>query len=306
MVAASLGLCLTERKQRVVMIDGDFGGANLHSCIGVAPPKVSLYDFVEKKAIDDSALIVRTGCGDLRLVSGAMDDVSMANPKYAQKLRLLREIASFDADYVIIDLGAGTTYNTLDFFLIADHGIVSVLPEPTSIENAYRFIKAAFFRRLKNLEHAYALTKVSERVFAEKDARHIRTPADFVKALVREAPGPGAQLQKDLAELSFRLVVNQVRGPEDLATAANVRTVCAKYFGIKIDLLGTVPYDNAVWQAVRAQKPVILAAPESSAAKALRALTSALEGAVHTATATPSPHEQRAPAPREPRYELTP
>ena len=64
-------------------------------------------------------------------------------------MRLLRQIASTGADYTFLDLGSGTGFNVL-FFLIADLGVVSVIPEPTSVENAYRFVKALYYRCLKH------------------------------------------------------------------------------------------------------------------------------------------------------------
>jgi flagellar biosynthesis protein FlhG len=270
MLSANLGLALAERGARVVLFDADLGGANLHTCLGVDPPKVTLSEFMDKKRNSLDELVVKTPHANVSLVSGALDEVGAANPKYSQKLRLLKEIARFDADYVIIDLGAGTSYNTLDFFLIADFGVVSILPEPTSIENAYRFVKAAFFRRLKNLEHAYGLSKVVDRIMSEKDRFVVRTPADLIGHIVREAPQRGRELAADLQSFGFKLVVNQVRSAEDEVTAKNVRSACSKYFGVEIELFGALPYDNAVWQAVRKRQAVIKAFPDSEVVLALR------------------------------------
>ena len=270
MLSANLGLALAERGHKVVLFDADLGGANLHTCLGVEPPKVTLSEFMEKKRTSLDELLTMTPHKNVSLVSGALDEVTAANPRYSQKLRLLKEIARFDADYVIIDLGAGTSYNTLDFFLIADFGIVSILPEPTSIENAYRFVKAAFFRRLKNLEHAYGISKVVDRIMADKDRFVVRTPADLIAHIVREAPGRGKDLAQDLQSFGFKIVVNQMRGPEDETTAKNVRSACSKYFGVDIELFGGLPYDNAVWQAVRKRQAVLKAFPDSDVARALR------------------------------------
>lgn len=272
MLSANLGLALAEMGNRVVLFDADLGGANLHTCLGVDPPKVTLGEFMEKKRTSIEELVTKTPHPNVSLVSGALDEVGAANPKYSQKLRLLKEIARFDADYVIIDLGAGTSYNTLDFFLIADFGFVSILPEPTSIENAYRFVKAAFFRRLKNLEHAYGLSKVVDRIMSDKQRFVVRTPADLIGHIVREAPQRGRELAADLQSFGFKLVVNQVRSPEDEITAKNVRTACSKYFGVEIELYGCLPYDNAVWQSVRKRQAVLKAFPDSEMARALRAI----------------------------------
>ena len=139
LLAANMGVHLVRNGKRAVLVDADLGGANLHTCIGIKPPEITLSDFVNRKVDVLEDVVSETGIPGLGLVSGALDFLGAANPKYTQKLRLLREIARLDVDYVIVDLGGGTGFNILDFFLIADHGILTVIPEPTSIENAYRF-----------------------------------------------------------------------------------------------------------------------------------------------------------------------
>ena len=57
----------------------------------------------------------------------------------------VRSIRKLEADYILVDLGAGNSLSVLDFFLMSDGGILVVTPEPTSMENAYRFLKSAFY-----------------------------------------------------------------------------------------------------------------------------------------------------------------
>jgi flagellar biosynthesis protein FlhG len=276
LVSASLAIGLAQLGQRVVVIDADLGGANLHTCLGIAPPQITLSDFLEKRVETIEEVIVPTKIPGLGLVSGALDLASAANPKYSQKLRLLKEIVRFSADIVLIDLGAGTAFNTLDFFLIADVGIVCTTPEPTAVENAYRFIKAAFFRRLKNLEVSYGIRPLVDQLMAERDERQIRTPVDLVREVKAHDPHKGAALEQEIRETRVRLLVNQVRTQEDAQLGANMRSVCTKYFGISVDVLGQIPYDNLVWQAVRKRQPLLLASPDAAAAQALRAIAEKL------------------------------
>ena len=151
LLSANLGIALARRGAKVVLADLDLGGANLHTCLGVPQPRGSLSDFIERRVASLSELLVPTPHENLSLLSGAMDGLEAANPRHQQKSKLLRNLRNLDVDYVLLDLGAGTAFNVLDFFLVADTGIVVMLPEPTSIENAYRFIKSAFFRRLQAL-----------------------------------------------------------------------------------------------------------------------------------------------------------
>ena len=87
--------------------------------------------------------MVQTSVPNLWLVSGNQALLEMANPKHSQKEMLFRHIRGLDVDDVLLDLGAGSAFNVLDFFLLARRGLVVVTPEPTAIENAEHFLKAA-------------------------------------------------------------------------------------------------------------------------------------------------------------------
>ena len=151
-IATNLAATLAGAGKKVVLVDADLGGANLHTLLGVPNPKTSLSDFISKKVPNLSDVMSSTTVENLWLVSGARALVDMANPNFGQKGKILRHINTLDADHVVLDLGAGSAFNVLDFFLVARKGVLVVVPEPTSVENAYHFLKAAFFRKLKRAE----------------------------------------------------------------------------------------------------------------------------------------------------------
>lgn len=62
-----------------------------------------------------------------------------ANMDASAKRRIVKALTAQETDYVILDLGAGTTYNTLDFYLLTYNSILVTTPELTSILNAYSF-----------------------------------------------------------------------------------------------------------------------------------------------------------------------
>jgi flagellar biosynthesis protein FlhG len=270
LVAANIGVQLAGSGKRVIMVDADLGGANLHTCLGMQPPKRTLSDFVERRVHDLASVVTPTPVERLGLISGALDFLGAANPKYTQKLRLLREVARLDVDVVIIDLGGGTGFNILDFFLIADHGVLTVMPEPTSIENAYRFIKAAYYRRLKTIEMAWNLRPLVEEAMSERSGAGLKTPADLVAYVEKKDPEGGLRLRTELARFPLKLVVNQARTPEEQKLGFAIADACRKYFGIPMEFLGAIPYDDAVWRAVRRRRPVVLDSPDSEASRSLR------------------------------------
>jgi flagellar biosynthesis protein FlhG len=189
--------------------------------------------------------------------------VGIANIRYAQKEALLRNLRHLDADYLIFDLGAGSNFHAIDFFLYADVGIVALLPEPTSIENAYRFIRHAYYRRLR---YSKNLTQVHSLIEAAMDIKNelgIKSPADLFREVNARSPEAATRLKSEIEKFRPKILINQSRTENDTHVGNSVKTVCKRYFGIEMDYLGHLDHDNAVWQAVRKKRPLLLEFPNS-------------------------------------------
>lgn len=265
LLTANLAVTLARSGARVIAIDLDLGGANLHTCIGAQDPEnlPCLTDFFEKRVQSLKDLARPTHFENLSIISGAADAVSIANLAHSQKQKLLTKIRTLDADYILLDLGAGTTFNTLDFFLCADLGLLAVLPEPTSVENTYRFVKSAFYRRLKSAERDYRVRELVDSVMARKDDLQIHTPADLLRQLERENPLTGGLVREIMGSFDMKFILNQVRTQADADIGFGIRNVCRKYFGINVDYLGSLEYDSSVWQSVRRRRPLAVEFPSS-------------------------------------------
>jgi len=266
LLSANLGIALAKRGAKVVLVDVDLGGANLHTCLGVPQPKVTLSDFIDKRVVKLEEVFTPTGHERLSLVSGAMDGLDAANPKHAQKVKLIRHLRTLDVDFVLLDLGAGTSFNVLDFFLVADTGIVVMLPEPTSIENAYRFIKAAFFRRLQAIAPDDGFAELVGRALAPRDGSLGKSPWDVVAEMRSQDPERATRLEHALGGFHPFVIVNQARTRADFDIGPTVAAAWKKFFGLELGYLGAVSHDDSVWQAVRSRKSLLSAFPTSPAA----------------------------------------
>jgi flagellar biosynthesis protein FlhG len=269
LVSANLGIALAQAGMRVLLVDVDLGGANLHTCLGVGQPNATLSDFVRSNKVQIEDIILPTGVPQLSLIAGAQDVLDAANLKYAQKQKLQRTLMAQQVDYLLLDLGAGTSFNTLDFFLMADHGVLVVLPEPTAVENAYRFVKAAFFRRLQQVEAQYGIEELVESALTTREGA-LRTPHDFIAQVRQQDAAAGARLERDLQSFRIRLVVNQARTDADMNVGAAVVSAWKKFFGLEMDDLGAIRYDDEAWRAVRKRRPILLERPDSPAAQGLQ------------------------------------
>lgn len=263
LVTANISICLSLMGYKVIAVDLDLGGANLHTCLGVPIPEKTLSDYISKKARTLQELLTPTPIQNLSIISGAQDDVGIANLKQMQKAKILARLSELDADFILLDLGAGTTYNTLDFFISADQGILTALPEPTSIENTYRFIKSVYHRKLKMVEDLLEVGPLIDQAMNAKISQN-STPADLISRVIEINPEMGMKLKMEVNKLSPKLIINQVRTQADIDIGFSMKIICRKYFGISLDYVGYLDYDATVWQSVKKRKPLLMEFPNSS------------------------------------------
>lgn len=263
LIASSLAISVARQGNRVIAVDLDLGGANLHTTLGMDLPKNTLSDFFSSRAGSIENCIVPSGIPNLDIISGAQDAVNVANIGHNVKLKLLQNLMTLDADYLVFDLGAGTTYNTLDFFLFADLGLITLLPEPTSIENGYRFIKSAYYRHLRQSPRLADVRSLIEMAMDIKNPLGIKCPSDLFREVNKVSPEASINLKIEIERFRPKLIINQARTQTDIDIGYSVKTVCKKYFGIDMDYIGYLDYDSAVWQSVRRKRPLVLEFPNS-------------------------------------------
>ncbi|MBI2604833.1 MAG: P-loop NTPase [Deltaproteobacteria bacterium] len=273
LISANLAIMAAQSGHKVVAVDLDLGCANLHTCLGVDIPSVTLSDFFSKRVTEIKDVLLPTGVRGLNLISGAQDSIGVANLKHTQKSKLLQKLHELDADYLVFDLGAGTAYNTLDFFLNADVGILVLLPEPTSIENTYRFIKSAYYRKLKVADSLFEIRPLIDMAMDQKNPLGIRSPADLLREASKFSPEIGTRLREEIHRFRPKLIINQTRTQSDVDIGFSIKSVCKKYFGIDMEYVGYLDYDSAVWQSVRRKRPVCLEFPNSKLASHFQRMT---------------------------------
>lgn len=268
-LSGNLAISLAKTGKKVILVDADLGCANLHTCLGIQVSGATLSDFVRGKVKSIQEVLFETGIPNVSLINGAQDFLEIANPKYREKMKLIRQIRELEFDYLILDLGAGTSFNILDFFLMSDVGILTVLPEPTSIENVYRFIKSAFYRRFKKVVKAPEIKNVITQAMDQKNDLGIRTPFDLIEQVEKIDPEVGKKLKEQLYELRPKIIVNQVRSKDDITLGFSMRSSCAKYFGIQVEYIGYIEYDDNVWKATKLSRPLMLEFPFSKSAQGI-------------------------------------
>lgn len=244
---------------RTVLMDVDLGGANLHTLLGIKSPARTLNDFITRKFNKLEDICIGTSEKNLRLISGASDVLSLANPHFSQKVKLMTHLSRLDADYVVLDLGAGTSFNVLDFFLIAHKKIIVLTPEPTSIQNAYIFVRNAVYRKLSRLSSKnpslQALIKIA---MDPKNVLKIRTIKELFQ-FIEEADENNIieVLKKEIGDIHLGVVTNMVKNEREENAGRIVQIVAEKYLTIPSTDLGCVFYDKHVHSMVSDMIPLI-------------------------------------------------
>lgn len=262
-VAANLALVLARKGKQVVLADLDVGGADAHVLVGLLNPPLTLTDFLNHRIeqLDDLAQPLPIH-PNLRIIPGTGDTLATANMAYSQKKRLIRNFQDIRADVIVVDIGAGAGYHALDFFLMADHHVAVATPDPTSVLDLYRFIKLAAIRRVLSM---FVMRDVMAEGLANRDYSSVEE--------VLEAAGKTDESGRAIAETTLRafqptLILNRVSGRARV-NVLQLKKLLKEYVGGDLTLLGEIPEDPAMQQAVRAYVPVVQHAPSSPAAAAL-------------------------------------
>ncbi len=267
MVSILLASALARQGKRTIIIDADLGGANLHTMMGIKTPVRTLNDFITRKYNTLDEICIQTTESGLQLNCGASEILSLANPQYAQKNKIVQGLMHLPADHVILDLGAGTSYNVLDFFLIADHPIVVVTPQPISIQNAYGFVRNTIYRKLSRIAGQQpSLNRLIKTAMDPKNDSQMRTIHDLFDAVAKEFDDHLADQIKE-AVFSIRpwLITNNAQDKRDRNAGRIIQLVAEKYLTIRAEELGAIYFDPMVEQMVSQMRPVSILPPESSA-----------------------------------------
>ncbi len=276
-VSSNLAAAMAGAGRRCAVIDLDLGGANLHTLLGVRRPRYSLSHLLTGDVGSLAELMVQTSVPNLWLVSGDQALLEMANPRHTEKEKLLCGIRKLEVDEVVLDLAAGSAFNVLDFFLLARRGLVVVTPEPTAIENAEHFIRAAFYRSLREVARRPDVAAAIRRLRENGRARRVHSARELV-ALVRAIDPPAAKPLEDRARVfAPLLVVNQVRAPEQRSVGPQLVAACRDRLGVALELAGTIEVDPSVAAAVAQGQPALQAFPRCLFSRHIEALAQRLQ-----------------------------
>lgn len=257
-VTSSLGITLSKLGRSVLIVDFDLSGANLHTCFGLAPSERTLRNYFDgsHKLVD---LVQPTDVPRLSYIQGYWDDWSLSEISVDQVRKFMESCRATEFDIVIVDLGAGSGLSNMEMMKMADERIVITDPEPTSVEKMYRYLESYICHGLRDYSNSESFQKIQ---LALRDYRAAKKTGLFsFRDYLQDATGFSFDYFDQLNEHPIRLIVNSTRSRLDQDLGFSIKSVISKYFDLKIDYMGALEYDNAVWQSVRNMEPALIGKP---------------------------------------------
>jgi flagellar biosynthesis protein FlhG len=272
LLAANLGVAFAQAGQRVILADLDLGASNLHLVLGHQSPKTGIGLWLNDIRKSFNEVIVNTDVRGLRFIPGDQEIPGTANLKISQRKALIKRLLALkdEADYLILDLGAGTHQSILDFFLLSGQGIVVSAPAVTSVLNAYVFLKNTVFRVMYTIfaRGSPALSYLEQARKEGSGPLRLYIPKMLPEIKARD-PASYDNFMDHLNRFHPKLIMNMIDDPKDADVAMKIRRSCAEYLDLKIEHLGVIYRDGIQDTALASRLPVILYKPQSIIAQGI-------------------------------------
>lgn len=204
----SINLAIQFRKmgKRVIILDADFGLANIEIMFG-AVPKHNLCDLIyQGKSITD---IITWGPMEIGFISGGSGIAGMSNLSKDYLDYIIQNLAELDsiADVIIVDTGAGISDAVLEFLVACGEVLLVTTQEPTSITDSYSLLKA-LYRHPRFDEASTKVKMIANRVNKEADgevlyeklnvvvSRYLKIPLNYLGSIPEDAQLANAVMQQ--------------------------------------------------------------------------------------------------------------
>ena len=268
--ASNIAIALAQEGKKVVLADLDLGASNLHLILGTGSIKNGIGTFLCNTEINFKDIIFDTEYKNLQFIPGDGEIPGMANLTNEQKTKLIRQLYLLEADYLILDLGAGTSFNTVDFFLSSSMGIIVTSPSLTATLNAYLFLKNVVFRLMTTSfkKDSWAGKYFEELIQEGKNFQRVYIPK-LIEKIKTEDIESYSTFIKRMDAFKPMLVMNMLEDPKDSQKAVKIRRSCKEYLGVDLEHLGVIYFDHFQEIALNSRLPIIIYKPNSVLSQAI-------------------------------------
>lgn len=263
MLSANLGVYVAQSGKRVLLIDALRWGQNLHSFLGMPSPSKTVDELMGEKTESIEDLILETPYVKLKLLCGMKE--MQTDTAGTKAPFLIEQVHRLPFDFVILDLGSGLSFNLFDHALWSDYAILITVPEPTAVENTYELLRGLYFRLFKTVEAKLGIEGVTEKAMLNSAELGIKTPRDLVSAIHFFNPEAGDRLKNEIGRFRVKLLLNMLCSSGEDDVAQGMVTVCRRYFGFRMEHIGSIDHDSAIPASIRRRQPLAIIHKEANA-----------------------------------------
>lgn len=274
MLTANLAAALALAGHTVVAVDLDLGGSNLHTWLKLPNTHPGIGDFLKRRLENLGQLVVPTAIAGLGLLPGDGRMPFMANISHEQKIQLITSLREIPADYLLLDLGAGTALNTLNFFALARRGLLITTPEPTAIMNKLTFLKNFLYHLIVGLVRAEPrLMELTLDALRQPIEREPVTVTHLVERIRDINPDKATEIERLCQRFQPAIVINLAAGDDDVSHLKRLKPVIKTVLAMEVDFWFYIPEDATLKQHLRQKGIFVQACPEAPAAVKIVELT---------------------------------
>lgn len=263
LIAVQLGILIAELGLRVVLVDADLNGANLHTFFGLEDPQYSLGHVLsgEQEARD---VVLPTGVQELGLIAGLYQDLrDLSDASQAERFSV--SLGALDADITLWDVGSGAGAWQTRLFDQADVGILVSSPSFQGMERDYFFL-----RRL-------CLWKMQGSLTSAPPSQGW-LPMPWLTALRAQDPSRAHALRRALRKKPVYCLVNGISQIADSHLEREIAPVIRRFFGLQTVPLGSLEYDERLSITSASRRPFVFEFPDSRWVQQMRGVTEHLLG----------------------------
>ncbi|MDM8515905.1 P-loop NTPase [Desulfobacterales bacterium HSG16] len=272
-LAANLAIALARMGHTTTAVDLDLGGANLYSCLGIPNRFPGIGDFMKSGNIKFNDLIIDTKIPNLKFLPGDGKTPFMADISFEQRRLLLKKIKSIPSRYVILDLGAGTVFNTLNFYGLAYKGIIITSFETSSIMNFIMFLKNFMLRVIVNVAQTNKKAlDIMLAAFNQPISAESLTVGSMIDKIAKIDPQLAEHARKMCSLYRPRIVFNMGDHPDELNVLKKLDATIKQGLSIDADYFGFIFFDEAVRMSARKRTVLMTSQPYSKAAAGIKTI----------------------------------
>jgi flagellar biosynthesis protein FlhG len=256
---ASLAMELSAQGKKIIAVDADFGDPDLKDWLGIKEPKITLDHFFKQHVSSLNDLVLDSPMANLQVICGDSQSMETSYPFYGLRLRFLKQLKTLNSDYTLLDLGPGISYNNIDNFLAADERILVMVPEPSSIISAFRFLRIAVLRHLKKSIRGYStIIELINQYETPEWHNKFASINPLIKRVERINVEAAERMKRALLTFNTKIVLNMVMSNKEVIEGPLFAHALFYLLRIKSSFLGPVSYNKNFRSSSKEQRPFLI------------------------------------------------